>query len=195
MSGGKPVAVLVADTKLPRAWLAEEIALLEAVAHRTWLSVENARLFRAMQDEVEERKRAEAEQVRLYREVVSHRKRRDDLLATIPASSGKPGASPTMPISGFDFVSQHVEEMLGYSVQEWLSTPNFWLLLVHPDDREACGGGSGGELHTGTAYINEFRWVGKDQRVHWISAHSVVIKNEEGIPVGMRGVNLDVTER
>jgi len=31
MSGGKPVAVLVADTKLPRAWLAEEIALLEAV--------------------------------------------------------------------------------------------------------------------------------------------------------------------
>jgi len=50
-----------------------------------------------MQDEVEERKRAEAEQVRLYREVVSHRKRRDDLLATIPGVVWKPGPARRCP--------------------------------------------------------------------------------------------------
>jgi DNA-binding NarL/FixJ family response regulator len=35
-----------------------------------------------------------------------------------------------------NFVSNHVERMLGYSVQQWLSTPNFWLSIVHPDDKE-----------------------------------------------------------
>jgi len=34
-----------------------------------------------------------------------------------------------------DFISPAVETMLGYSVQEWLGTPNFWLSIVHPDDR------------------------------------------------------------
>lgn len=44
----------------PRDWTSDEIDLLETVAHRMWLALENARLYRAMQQEVEERARAEA---------------------------------------------------------------------------------------------------------------------------------------
>ena len=34
------------------------------------------------------------------------------------------------------FVSPHVEELLGYSRQEWLDQPDIWMELLHPDDRE-----------------------------------------------------------
>ena len=34
------------------------------------------------------------------------------------------------------FVSPHVEEILGYTRQEWLDQPDIWVELLHPDDRE-----------------------------------------------------------
>ena len=34
------------------------------------------------------------------------------------------------------FVSPHVEEILGYSRQEWLDQPDIWIELLHPEDRE-----------------------------------------------------------
>jgi PAS domain S-box-containing protein len=40
------VALLSAQSATPRDWSAEEIALLEAVAERLWLTLENVRLFR-----------------------------------------------------------------------------------------------------------------------------------------------------
>jgi two-component sensor histidine kinase len=54
MSGGRCVAALVADTKLPRRWPEHSIDLLTTVAHHTWLLVENARLFHAERDRSEQ---------------------------------------------------------------------------------------------------------------------------------------------
>jgi PAS domain S-box-containing protein len=56
---GKWVAILVLHSATPRVWTREEAELLTNVAEQTWLAVENARLYRAMQDEVEERRAAE----------------------------------------------------------------------------------------------------------------------------------------
>jgi PAS domain S-box-containing protein len=52
---GRWVAILAVHYKRPRAWTREEGQLLTEVAERTWLAVENARLFR------ETRRRAERE--------------------------------------------------------------------------------------------------------------------------------------
>jgi len=64
----------------------------------------------------------------------AHYQRLAEIIDGIPGvvwtASGDPGATDHR----IDFVSPYVETMLGYSVQEWLSTPNFWLSLVHPDD-------------------------------------------------------------
>ena len=195
MSGGKCVAVLVADTRLPRVWLTEELGLLEAIAHRTWLSIENARLFRAMREEVMERKRIEAEQARLYQEVASHQKRMDDLLATVPGMVWESWGPPSGETQQMAFVSRYVEEMLGYPVEDWLTIPNFWLTVVHPDDRNSISQSASGNFTGGAVNVNEFRWIDKQGGTHWISAHSVTVKNDAGIAVGMRGVNLDITAR
>jgi len=42
---------------------------------------------------------------------------------------------------------------------------------------------------------NTFRWLTKDGRAIWCEAHSTVIHDEEGVPVGMRGVTLDISAR
>src|SRR2546428_1951084 len=36
----------------------------------------------------------------------------------------------------FTFVSRHAEKLLGYPVERWMSEPQFWLSLLHPEDRE-----------------------------------------------------------
>ncbi|HYR29999.1 MAG TPA: PAS domain-containing sensor histidine kinase, partial [Thermoanaerobaculia bacterium] len=93
------------------------------------------------------------------------------------------------------FVSRYVETMLDYTVEEWLSTPNFWLQLVHPDDREAAARTASEGFRNGLAHVNEFRWLAKDGRAVWCAAYSIAVKDERGAPVGMRGVTMDISDR
>lgn len=94
-----------------------------------------------------------------------------------------------------NFISEHVEVMLGYSVEEWLSTPNFWLTIVHPEDRERAARGAAAVYEGGRSQGSQFRWIAKDGRVLWVLAHSIVVRDEHGQPLGMRGITVDVTER
>ena len=95
-----------------------------------------------------------------------------------------------------DFISPSVEAMLGYSVQEWLSTPNFWLSIVHPDDRDRAASATAADAFArGDAHTNQFRWLTKDGRTLWVESHAMVVRDEGGVPIGMRGVTLDISAR
>ncbi len=87
------------------------------------------------------------------------------------------------------------KSMLGYSIDEWLATPNFWLTIVHPDDKERAARETAAIFAGGVGGTNEFRWVAKDGRALWIEAQTVVICDEDGTPVGMRGISMDITAR
>ena len=94
-----------------------------------------------------------------------------------------------------NFVSDYVETMLGYSIDEWLATPNFWLTIVHPDDRDAAATEAATSFAAGKNSTVEFRWIAKDGHVVWVEANYAVIKDDEGHPIGLRGVTTDTTER
>jgi PAS domain S-box-containing protein len=94
-----------------------------------------------------------------------------------------------------DFVSDYVETMLGYSVEEWLATPNFWLTIVHPEDKESAIQNAAETFTSRKTGTNRFRWIAKDGRVIWVESQSVAICDEDGNPVGMRGVTMDISER
>ena len=34
------------------------------------------------------------------------------------------------------YVNRKIEELLGYTMEEWLDQPDMWTELLHPDDRE-----------------------------------------------------------
>ena len=123
------------------------------------------------------------------------RQRLQDLVASIPGVVWEAWGQPDSTQQRINFVSDYVETLLGYTQQEWLSTSNFWLKIVHPDDRERAGATAAEKFAEGGAGENEFRWVTKDGRVLWVVARSSTIADENGRPIGMRGVTFDITQR
>jgi PAS domain S-box-containing protein len=90
------------------------------------------------------------------------------------------------------YVSANVEELLGYTVAEWM-TPNFWFTVVHPEDREQAARETQQIFDNGRG-ISAYRWIGKDGRVIWVAVRCSVIRDDDGATLGMRGITLDVTD-
>jgi PAS domain S-box-containing protein len=122
------------------------------------------------------------------------RGRLKNLVANVPGVVWEAWGEPDEGSQRINFVSEHVEQMLGHTVEEWLSTPNFWLSIVHPEDRERAGAEARAIFDSRDGGTSQFRWVGKDGRFVHVEAHSRVILDERGEPVGMRGVTMDITE-
>jgi PAS domain S-box-containing protein len=141
-----------------------------------------------------ERKRAEEELADLVVQLESARERVDNIVSNVPGVVWEAWGRPDDKGQRIDFVSAYVEQMLGYSVDEWLSTPNFWLTIVHPDDKEQAAAASTAAFEGGGGTI-EFRWMTKDGRAIWVEAQSTVIYDEASSPLGMRGVTMDISER
>lgn len=139
-----------------------------------------------------ERRRAEADKSKLGSEVELHRRRIEEMVAHVPGVVWEAWGKPDAANQRIDFISSHVEKMLGYSQQEWLSTPNFWLTIVHPDDKERAAREAAAIFASGKGGSSRFRWLHKDGREVWVEAQSVVVCDETG-PVGMRGVTMDIT--
>jgi PAS domain S-box-containing protein len=139
-----------------------------------------------------ERTKAETDKSKLGSELELHRKRVADIVAHVPGVVWEAWGQPDAANQRIDFVSSHVEKMLGYSQEEWLSTPNFWLSIVHPDDKERAAREATAIFASGKGGTSRFRWMHKDGREVWVEAQSIVVTDENG-PAGMRGVTMDVT--
>lgn len=145
--------------------------------------------------DITENRQAEQEAARLHAEIEVQRQRLDNIVSTVPGVVWEAWGKPDTAAQRIDFVSEHVQTLLGYSVEEWLSTPNFWLQIVHPDDRERIAETSGSAFVAGANSTMEFRWMAKDGRAIWVEANSAVIKDDRGNPVGLRGVTTDISAR
>jgi PAS domain S-box-containing protein len=133
-----------------------------------------------------------SERRRLGSQLELHRRRVEDIVQHVPGVVWEAWGKPDAANQRIDFVSSHVEKMLGYSADEWLSTPNFWLTVVHPDDRERAAAEATAIFMSGKSGSSRFRWVHKDGREVWVEAQSIVVCDKNG-PIGMRGVVLDIT--
>jgi integral membrane sensor domain MASE1 len=109
-----------------------------------------------------ERQNAEAEKWKLGSELELHRSRVEDIVQHVPGVVWEAWGKPDAANQRIDFVSSHVEKMLGYSPEEWLSTPNFWLTIVHPDDKERAAAEAAEIFASGKGGTSRFRWMHKD---------------------------------
>jgi PAS domain S-box-containing protein len=135
-----------------------------------------------------------AEAARLRNHIEDERRRLADIVSSVPGVVWEVRGNPGKESQRIDYVSEHVTRMLGYTVEEWLATPNFWLSIVHPDDREAAAKHAEEHFAAGDFRVSTFRWLTKDGRAIWVESHSMVV-NDDGKPAGMRGVTLDITPR
>jgi PAS domain S-box-containing protein len=142
---------------------------------------------------ISERRKAQEENIALADEVAKERQRVTNIVAHVPGVVWEAWGRPDASNQRINFVSGHVEAMMGYSEEEWLSTPNFWLTLVHPDDRERAAHEAAEMFASRQGGVSRFRWISKDGREVWVEAQAVVVCDESGAAIGMRGVTMDIS--
>jgi len=94
----------------------------------------------------------------------------------------------------FTFVSKQAEKMLGYSVDQWLSSPTFWRDHLHSEDRENAVNYCVAATAEKRSHEFDYRMVAADGRFVWLR-DIVTVVVENGEPVALRGIMLDITEQ
>lgn len=120
--------------------------------------------------------------------------RLDGLISSVPGLVWEGWFQQDERNSRVNFASDHVEAMTGYSREEYLAMGQGWFKLIHPDDQERMRQESEAVVTRGGGSA-QFRWITKDGRTIWVETHMRTILDERGIPVGLRGVSMDITER
>ena len=94
----------------------------------------------------------------------------------------------------FTFISRQSDDILGYTPEAWLEQPNFWETKLDPRDA-AKAIQTGHEMAArGEPYSFEYRMLANDGRTVWVRESGMVLV-ENGRPVAMRGIFLDVTRQ
>ncbi|MDI6697079.1 MAG: GAF domain-containing protein [Anaerolineales bacterium] len=93
------------------------------------------------------------------------------------------------------FISPQIEALSGYSVEQWLSEPNFWKKVIHPDDLARVENEDQRTNQTGEPFRIEYRILSREGRTLWLRDEATLIRDEAGNPTHWQGFMLDVTER
>jgi diguanylate cyclase (GGDEF)-like protein/PAS domain S-box-containing protein len=156
------------------------------VSFSTW-TLDGRRFVTAVIRDITERRRAQAAlraSEAKYRDLVEH----------VPATVYTAGLGPDGP---WRYVSPRVEELLGFPAEAWVGDPGFWWSRVHPEDRELVLSEEKESWSSPLGHRTsvEYRLVGRDGEIRWVSDDAAVVHPEDGSPAHWSGFLTDVTDR
>ncbi|MFY0481376.1 PAS domain S-box protein [Flavobacterium sp. PLA-1-15] len=93
----------------------------------------------------------------------------------------------------FSFVSKKVEDILGYTPEEWIASNTFWADHIHPDDREFAIEHCAAQSLDKKQHDFEYRMIAKDGRTVWLRDIVNLITQADG-SASLRGIMIDITE-
>ena len=130
-------------------------------------------------------KAAEARQIearRLYR----------SLIEQVPAVVFRESVDePPVPL----YVSPQIEDLLGYTPEEWCVDPLIWSRVLHPQDRDRVHQRTAIQESHETSSHEEFRMLTKDGRTIWIREDRALVVDEHGNPTCWQGLLIDITRQ
>lgn len=88
-----------------------------------------------------------------------------------------------LPTSGYDYISPAVEQIMGYSSEEFYADPAFDERIVHPEDLPRMA-----QLVRERASSGVLRFICRDGTIVWALLNTVPIENERGELVAMEGL-------
>jgi len=92
------------------------------------------------------------------------------------------------------YVSPQIEEILGYSQQEYIEDPQLWEHILHPDDREEAMATYLRGRESGGPFVFEYRLLARDGRTVWFRDSAIVLTDAHGRAEYIQGVMLDITD-
>jgi diguanylate cyclase (GGDEF)-like protein/PAS domain S-box-containing protein len=96
-------------------------------------------------------------------------------------------------VSSNVYTSPQIEEMLGYSVVEWVENHELFVEILHPEDRERVLAAHQRTHATGEPLCVEYRLRTRDGRWVWVQDEARVVTDANGSV--LQGYLLDVTAR
>jgi PAS domain S-box-containing protein len=90
------------------------------------------------------------------------------------------------------YTSPQAERLLGFTVEEWGTTPDLWLQRIHPDDRDRVKDENDRSNESREPFTSEYRFITKDGRTVWLRDEALVVTNEGERPF-WRGFMHDIT--
>ena len=91
------------------------------------------------------------------------------------------------------FTSPRIEEVLGFSVEEWRRDERLFVKLLHPDDRERVLAAHRHTHATHEPLSIDYRLRARDGRYVWLRDEGVVVTDDAGAPLHLQGYLLDVS--
>jgi PAS domain S-box-containing protein len=93
------------------------------------------------------------------------------------------------------YVSPYIETLVGHPPEAFLANGELWSQCIHSEDRARVRAAADRVNETGEPFAEEYRMVGRDGRVVWVSDAAVRVHDAHGTVLGWQGVALDVTAR
>jgi PAS domain S-box-containing protein len=99
-------------------------------------------------------------------------------------------------VSGTLWWSDGFEALFGYPLSEVEKGLASYSNRIHPEDRQRVMSGLQAVVNGGgTNWLNEYRCIGRDGKLVWVSERSFVIRDDGGAAVRVLGTMVDVSKR
>ena len=95
--------------------------------------------------------------------------------------------------SNLEYANKTTEDILGHSLINFFNDPNYWLSIVHPDDKPLAVSSNQECFEKGTSTAR-YRMIHLDGHSIWLLVRLKLIRDEDGQPLKLIGSSMDVTE-
>ncbi len=93
------------------------------------------------------------------------------------------------------YVNSAIEEIFGYTVEEWLNDPILWEKTIHPDDKERVFAAVRKAQRNLENIAIEYRIIRKDKLMRWVEDRLTWEKDQQGKVISINGLIYDITKR
>jgi PAS domain S-box-containing protein len=94
------------------------------------------------------------------------------------------------------YTSPRIQQLLGFTADQWNAHADFWISRLHPDDRTRVIAATIRSETTGEPFAEEYRYLAKDGRIVWVLDEAeLMARDHDGQPKTFHGIMLDVTAR
>ncbi|MDZ7963613.1 MAG: PAS domain-containing protein [Nostoc sp. DedSLP03] len=167
----------------PRRWQPLEIDLLKELAIQVGIAIRQAELYQQAQNELTDRRRVEAEL------------RESEQQLRLALSASRMGTWNWNIQTGKISWSDNLEGLFGLEPGEFDGSFEKFAARVHPQDRDRVLTAVELAVVSGEDYDIEFRVVHPNGKIRWALSQGKVLYDQQGQPVQMAGIDLDITER
>lgn len=94
-----------------------------------------------------------------------------------------------------EFVSPQIECLLGWKPDEFQERPALWRSCIHQDDRDRIEFRVKNDPGGPERMVAEYRMMTRAGETIWVHDEATIVRDEDGKPICVQGVLIDVTEK